>query len=185
VAAGWAIPEIVGDNAIGLDRKARFHSFRKTCEQSAYKSASKSNKPTKKSYAQGVNLAGSGTSEDVFEYIMDWYLSLEVAFLRIACWWVNQVCISNSRGSGGKRFSQTPLPREIWLCFARILKYSKPVNSGSLRWQYYLVGSNLKIPSLILNYGKLQTNTDTHTVCYFGRSLNLLDIGSKQLAVRS
>jgi penicillin amidase len=68
-SAAGELSEIVGDIAIDIDRKARFHQFRQRATK-AVSNLPEEQQSLLESYAKGVNLAASENSVTPFEYLL-------------------------------------------------------------------------------------------------------------------
>ena len=179
-SAAGELSEIVGDIAIKVDKKSRFHQFRKRA-QKAIHNLPDDQKNLLEHYAKGVNLAASEYTARPFEYLLtstefrEWLPedSLLVSYSMYLDLQGNQVerdlvntFIVEKFGYGLLDFFNMPSP------------YQAPLD-GTI-----VGGKNQSIPSLIVNSSNtLKSTSVQNRLLAFHRIPEPLDIGSNNWAV--
>jgi len=179
-SAAGELSEIVGDIAIGIDKKARFHQFRKRANK-ALTNLPEEQQNLLKSYAQGVNLAASEYTARPFEYILTgtefkkWLPedSLLVSY---------SMYLDLQGGQVERDLVNTLLVEKYGYALLDFFNIQSPYQAaldGSI-----IGGPKPEIPSLNIELGKLPNNTDTqHGLLSFDSIVEPLDIGSNNWAV--
>ncbi len=179
-SAAGELSEIVGNVAINVDKKARFHQFRQRARK-AVENLPEDQKILLESYAKGVNLAASEYSARPFEYLLtstkfsEWLPedSLLVSYSMYLDLQGNQVerdlvntFLVEEFGYGLLDFLNMPSP------------YQAPLD-GTI-----VGGATPDIPSLTINSSKAASNSDIQNgLLTYNRIPEPLDIGSNNWAV--
>lgn len=179
-SAAGELSEIVGNIAINVDKKARFHQFRQRAEK-IVKDLPEDQKILLQSYANGVNLAASEYTARPFEYLLtgtdfrEWLPedSLLVSYSMYLDLQGNQVerdlvntLLVEEFGYGLLNFFNLPSPYQAAL-------------DGTI-----IGGANPDIPSLNSDSNKTVVNTDVENgLLTFNSIPEPLDIGSNNWAV--